>query len=217
MPRHEALEEVAGVFVIHAAVVVVDVVAEERVVDLKQRIDDGDVFGRGDLFDQALVDLADVPVGGDGIAAGGDVVKGPGGDAGLFDEVVTDAVEVVAVVDVGQVVDPGDALLAQGVDHVSPGVFGLAGNVVDEGAGEEQIVVFLGFHNDYLHSISHLFVSIKIIQGGEFYVNYADCNVAAGSGPRGPLRGQPLRPLRGQLPFQGSLFIVIRYVELCLP
>ena len=110
MPRHEALEEVAGVFVIHAAVVVVDVVAEERVVDLKQRIDNGDVFGRGDLFDQALVDLADVPVGGDGIAAGGDVVKGPGGDAGLFDEVVTDAVEVVAVVDVGQVVDPGDAL-----------------------------------------------------------------------------------------------------------
>ena len=94
----------------------------------------------GNVYDKAFVDFGYVPVGRDCVFYIGDVEVVVFYVA-LFDEVVCYAGDVVAVVDVCKFVYLGQTLFAKGVYYYPVPVLCCSGNVFNQGAEVEEVVV----------------------------------------------------------------------------
>ena len=111
-----------GIFVIHAAVVIVYLVADKGIVNLQQSVYDSCSLFFGRPFNQPLIDLSYIPVRGDRISAVLYVVKAAISDGRFPDKVITDAVDIIAVVDVRQLINFFQAFLSKGVYYVFSGI-----------------------------------------------------------------------------------------------
>jgi hypothetical protein len=82
--------------------------------------------------DEPLVHLAHVPMGWDRKGAGLHIVKCARGDIAFLNERIADTVDVVAVVDIGQVQDVLQPLAAQGIHDHATVILGLSSHIFDE-------------------------------------------------------------------------------------
>ncbi len=145
----KCVQDILRRIVVEAAVVVVYFVADKGIVSFKQGVNDRQVSFAGDAENKTFIYFADIPMAGNGISGGGNIVEGPFGNVSRRNEVFADGIHVVAVVNVGQIIYFRDRGSAERIDDGGPFVFGLSGDIVDQTAGEKQIVCFLVFSSGH--------------------------------------------------------------------
>ena len=103
----------------------------------KQGIDDVHVFFSCNSQNQPFKYLSQVPVAGNGISGSTDIVKVPHGYVGCLYEIITDPINIVTVIHICQFIDFRNIFSPQGIYHICPFIFCLAGNIIDQAAGKE--------------------------------------------------------------------------------
>lgn len=117
--------------VVEAAVVVVYFVADKGIVSFKQGVNDRQAFFMGDAENKTFINFADIPMAGNGVFSGSNIVEGPLGNVGRRNEVFADGIDVVAVVNVGQIIYFRDRGPAERIDDGGSFVFCLPFSQMD--------------------------------------------------------------------------------------
>ena len=110
----------------------------------KQRVDHGNFFFPGNSRDESLIDFANVPVAGDGIACGCDIIKAAIRDGRALNETVADGIDIVAMINIGKIIYFLNRRFAKCIYNGGAFIFSFSCNVVNEATGKKKIV-FLFF------------------------------------------------------------------------
>lgn len=87
---------------------------------------------------------------GDGVSGGGNIIKYPFGNMGISDEIIADGIDIVAVIDIGQIIYLGNRGPAECIYYGRPFVFGLSCDIVDQAAGKNRSFAFCSSRPDVL-------------------------------------------------------------------
>lgn len=131
------------VFVIEAAVVIFDQIADMRMINFFEGIDCVGLAPGGNHQYEALVHFSDIPMHRDGIFASRDIVENPGFNPAFFDKIIADIVDVIAMINIGKVINLRQIFCAQSIGDDGGFIFCFSGNIGNEAAQIKQIVCFL--------------------------------------------------------------------------
>lgn len=121
----KCIQDILRRIVVEAAVVVVYFVADKGIVSFKQGANDRQISFTGDAENKTFINFADIPMAGNGVFSGSNIVERPLGNVGRRNEVFTDGIDVVVVVNVGQIIYFRDRGPAERIDYSRPFAFGL--------------------------------------------------------------------------------------------
>ena len=138
-----SLQNALRIIVVEAAVVIVDLVAQKGIVRGNQRINHIDTALFSDSKDQTLVYLANVPMARNGIFGVGHIIECTGEYTRCIDKIIAHTIDVITVIDVGQIVNFSETISPECIDDDCAAVFGLTCDIVDQAAGIKEVVSFL--------------------------------------------------------------------------
>lgn len=133
----EGVQDVLWGIIIEAAVIIVYFVADKGVVGEEQCFDYIHLLLTGDTENEPLIHLTDIPVAGNRVSGIGYIIKGSFGNVRSFDEVFADLVDVVAVIDVSQIIYFGNRGSAECVYYGRPLVFCFPCDIINQASGKK--------------------------------------------------------------------------------
>ena len=131
------------IFIVHTAVVIINFLADKRIIYFYQSINDAEFFPLRHLFNQSFIYLSYVPMGWDCIPALSDIIKRPIYDFCILYEVITYSVNIITVVNIRQIIYFLQSFFTQLINNVCSGIFCFSGNIVNQTACKKRSFSFL--------------------------------------------------------------------------
>ena len=120
-----------GIVIVKAAVIIFNQLADDRMVNLPQRVDNIRLFRFGRFEYKPLIYLTYIPMSRNGILTAGDIIKITISYVAFVYKILTDSFDIISMVNVRQLINPVKNILAKLINNIRRFIFCLSGDKSD--------------------------------------------------------------------------------------